>query len=116
MRRSVVRRRRLGSGWTARLVLRLLDAVGEIGDLPGQEIDLLPLRHDGLVEILDGLVLVGDTDLQRVDAGAQGVMVTHRTRRPPSVAQPREAPPGHGRGPRARRTRSTRPASGSRLP
>ena len=43
----------------------------QVDDLPAERIDLAPLLGDGLVQGLDGLVLIGDADFQRIDPGRE---------------------------------------------
>lgn len=45
------------------------DPLGEANHLPLQPLDQLPLRRDGRVEVLNRLVLMGDTDFKLIEAG-----------------------------------------------
>src|SRR6266702_5914115 len=93
-----------------RIRFGLLQPLAELRELPRQRVDLLPLRGDGLVQRLDGLVLIGQARLQRVDAFAQRLDLICHGRAPyPALAN-------RGRARRARRTRSIRRASGSAPP
>jgi hypothetical protein len=69
--RSPMRRRRLVLIRTDGL-FGVGDAVGEAFDFALEAVDVLPLRGDGLVEVLDRLVLVGDAGLEGVEAGCIG--------------------------------------------
>ena len=60
-----------GGGWAGRL-FGVRDPLGEALDLPLQPLDQRPLRRDGRVEVLDGLVLMGDADFKLVDADGGG--------------------------------------------
>ena len=57
--------------------LGLLHTIGEVCHLPRQRVDLLPLSGNGLVERLDGFILIGEARLQRIYASAKRVVVTH---------------------------------------
>src|SRR5579871_815682 len=63
-------------GGRGHIGFRVLQAFGERCELSRQRIDLLPLRRDGLVQLLDGLVLIGEARLQRVDPFGQ-FLLTH---------------------------------------
>ena len=56
---------------TGALGFGFLKAFVEAGKLPRQGINFLPLRRDGLVQRLDGVVLERQTGFQRVEAFAE---------------------------------------------
>ena len=54
------------------MALGVLQTFPQFRDLPRQRVDLEPLCRDGLVQRLDGLVLVGQTYFQRIDPLSPG--------------------------------------------
>src|SRR5258708_636104 len=88
----------------------VVDAVMQRQYLARQRVDLQRLLGDGLVQRLYGFVLKHQLRLERIDAVAERLIVTHR------IAVPLAAPADPGRARRARRTQNIRRASGSRPP
>src|SRR5664279_1961972 len=74
---SSIMRRRFVAG-ALRMSLGLLQALAQVRDLARQRVDLEPLRGDGLVQRLDGLVLKHQPGFERVDAVAERLHLTHR--------------------------------------
>ena len=69
-------------GCARRIRLGFLKPLAELRDLPRQRVNQLPLRGDGLVQRFDGVVLIGDARLQRVDALAQTLDLIRHGRAP----------------------------------
>lgn len=60
-------RRRFVRAARAGFHLGVMKAIAQICHLAREGVDLFPLRGDGLVQGVDGLILIGDADFQRVD-------------------------------------------------
>lgn len=76
-----VRRGRLVRGVLAHAGFCGGDTVGQALDLALEAVDVLPLGCDGLVEIVDHLLVMSDTGFKNVEAGCvgHGASVAHGT-------------------------------------
>src|SRR6202043_3823434 len=72
---SIMRRRFVGG--VRRVSLCFLQPLAQGCDLARQRVDLEPLRGDGLVQRLDGLVLKHQPGFERIDTVAERIHVTH---------------------------------------
>jgi len=66
---SPMRRRRFIRGVGVDCVLRRGQAVGQAFEFALEAVDVFPLGGDGLVQVLDRALLMGEADFEFVDAG-----------------------------------------------